>query len=138
MQIMSERHQLSFALYWKGCDWESAGVLVQLMPEGGQMSRFWVKATPGCGNASIPSPPCRTCPQAVRDSIPLFGVQQSISINDSVALDRLSLDDIAPFSRKKVARGHKHQQLRRRAGGEGLAYLLLIQAGAAAFTSNAW
>lgn len=43
---MSERHQLSFTLYWKGCDWESAGVLVQLMPEGGQMSSFWVDAPP--------------------------------------------------------------------------------------------
>lgn len=55
--------------------------------------------------------PCALLPlctlQAVRDSIPLFGVQQSISVNDSIALDRLSLDDIAPFSRKKVKPGHK-------------------------------
>ena len=45
---------------------------------------------------------CHPSSQAVRDSIPLFGVQQSVSVNDSVALDRLSLDDIAPYSRKKV------------------------------------
>jgi hypothetical protein len=38
----------------------------------------------------------------VRESIPLFSIRQSC-VQDILALDRLSLDDISPFSRKKLS-----------------------------------
>ena len=43
----------------------------------------------------------------VRDSIPLFTARQSfaVPVGDSVALDHLSLEDIAPFSRKRLSGG---------------------------------
>ncbi|KAG1655089.1 hypothetical protein FOA52_004229 [Chlamydomonas sp. UWO 241] len=54
---------------------------------------------------STPSPVSRdkaSRPMDLRDSIPLFTDRQSFAVDGSVALERLSLDDIAPFAKRKV------------------------------------